>query len=204
MSTNWQYIVANCRAYRENRKQCVKFYIDRISSSSSAFALPVFVSGAWGCRDRSVLLTPAAPRPPASLQRSGGRGTEKTGVPVSAQPPAGAPRWRLSSNWEGCPTRWAALFTYLVNLHLATHMLRVVCCYFTHVCLAFQEEQDIKALQAKNRKLGEALDLRQVNCFIYSPSHNLKPVLLPFAFGKLDLFLFYRWLKMSCESELRD
>lgn len=28
-----------------------------------------------------------------------------------------------------------------------------------------QEEQDIKALQAKNRKLGEALDQRQVNEF---------------------------------------
>lgn len=28
--------------------------------------------------------------------------------------------------------------------------------------LFFQEEQDIKALQAKNRKLGEALDQRQV------------------------------------------
>lgn len=30
------------------------------------------------------------------------------------------------------------------------------------VALIFQEEQDIKALQAKNRKLGEALDQRQV------------------------------------------
>lgn len=38
--------------------------------------------------------------------------------------------------------------------------------------IVFQEEQDIKALQAKNRKLGEALDLRQVNesslIFVYN------------------------------------
>lgn len=38
----------------------------------------------------------------------------------------------------------------------------------------FQEEQDIKALQAKNRKLGEALDQRQVNEFSYNSSHTLK------------------------------
>lgn len=29
-------------------------------------------------------------------------------------------------------------------------------------CVCLQEEQDIKALQMKNRKLGEALDQRQV------------------------------------------
>lgn len=37
---------------------------------------------------------------------------------------------------------------------------------FTFVNVIFQEEQDIKALQAKNRKLGEALDQRQV-CYFF-------------------------------------
>ncbi len=35
-------------------------------------------------------------------------------------------------------------------------------------CISFlQEEQDIKALQIKNRKLGESLDQRQVDRHIY-------------------------------------
>lgn len=35
--------------------------------------------------------------------------------------------------------------------------------YATWYIIVFQEEQDIKALQAKNRKLGESLDQRQVS-----------------------------------------
>lgn len=39
----------------------------------------------------------------------------------------------------------------------------------------FQEEQDIKALQAKNRKLGEALDQRQVG-FIFNNKKKSMPL----------------------------
>lgn len=39
--------------------------------------------------------------------------------------------------------------------------------------IIFQEEQDIKALQAKNRKLGEALDQRQVGLISLMANHSL-------------------------------
>lgn len=52
-------------------------------------------------------------------------------------------------------------------------LVRVPCMYLFN-CLTplfsshTQEEQDIKALQVKNRKLGEALDQRQASLFFHS------------------------------------
>ena len=126
----------------------------------------LFVSGVWGCRARNVLVTRAAPRPPVRPQRSGGSGMERTEVPVSAPRPGGAPRWRRSSNWEGCQTLWAALLSPSLSIQYNTRSVSVFACSVFFILLfesfILQEEQDIRALQAKNRKLGEALDQRQV------------------------------------------
>lgn len=96
-------------------------------SHFALFSYSLFVSGVWGCRDRSVLLTPAVPRPPVRPQRRGGRGKERTEVPVSARLP---PRWRQSSNWEECPTQWAPLFSTLLLINYSqsqSQMLKVMC-----------------------------------------------------------------------------
>lgn len=57
-------------------------------------------------------------------------------------------------------------FDFSLLLMCCLHVRMVVWRYFLFALMVafniFQEEQDIKALQAKNRKLGEALDQRQV------------------------------------------
>uniref|UniRef100_A0A8B9R4U4 E3 ubiquitin protein ligase n=1 Tax=Astyanax mexicanus TaxID=7994 RepID=A0A8B9R4U4_ASTMX len=49
-------------------------------------------------------------------------------------------------------------FSLLLNIRILYETNDGTC----HDCICLQEEQDIKALQVKNRKLGEALDQRQV------------------------------------------
>lgn len=67
-----------------------------------------------GCRGRSVLLTPALPRPPGHPQKSEGNEKERMEDPVWAQPLVEAPQWRPSSNSVECPTLWGPLLFFTI------------------------------------------------------------------------------------------
>lgn len=59
-------------------------------------------------------------------------------------------------------------FFLIVNYEL---IMSLAVCDLSIYLFILQEEQDIKALQVKNRKLGEALDQRQVHasiCVLYT------------------------------------
>lgn len=121
-----------------------------------------------GCRGRSVLLTPALPCPPGHPQKSEGNEKERMEDPVWAQQLVEAPQWRRSLNSVECPTLWGPLLFFTIlrwaffseDLFFLVQLAKWVTTWYT---IVFQEEQDIKALQAKNRKLGESLDQRQVS-----------------------------------------
>lgn len=129
---------------------------------TSVYLVSLIPSEVRGCRGRSALQIPALSRPPGHPQRSEGRGKERMEDPVWAQPLVEAPQWRRSSNWVACPTLWGPTFVlrHWICTFSSSYNNRP---QYTNWCvIVFQEEQDIKALQAKNRKLGESLDQRQV------------------------------------------